>query len=560
MASQTLSIYLLKEGVSSIEALKEEHLDDLKDHSLTAGDTVGTLYVSQGEESSPDWVDFLAGVTRPPALYRTKSLSAVLLLEASERWFAITFGYGRRLLDPEAYERYFGLLCTLNSVDPEKLRGAEARTFDEYALHTLRQLSGLSTISSLEINTDRELVVSLAGQLEDPELGKRIDGRDAVRITADLTPAQLRAKCSELLGESRKKTYRKRFPFFDTIKRVSDPAELEWLEEKALTALGKQHYREFDVFPPQIVPDEIIRFELSDGSRRERVIEPNFELLYQAVQGPRPRAKVKSRLDRLRLQGIDEHGDVVDEWSLFRCLHWEFKKGAAVYVLDGGQWYRIARRLVNEVEEFAEEMKSSQIEWPAATSTQKEGPYNRAAATALNCALLDKHLVRLPEKSPIEPCDLFTSKRQFIHVKRLKGGSGPVSHLFAQALVSAEGLVMEPEFRKRLRTLLGEAKPGYGRYVTEKGTSREYPIVLALIAKPGLGNIAKELPFFSQVTLRLAVKQLRSMGFEVFLDRIPMKTARRKKAKVRRQAKKVAGRATVSRRISSEGKSRSTKL
>jgi uncharacterized protein (TIGR04141 family) len=522
--AQTISVYLLKAGISSpAAALKGESAEGLRVHAVKAGETEGTLYVSQGDDSPPEWVGFLAGVTAPPVAYQTRSLSAVLLLSAANRWFAITFGYGRRLLDPEAYERDFGLLCALNGVDPEKLRGAEARTFDDYALHTLKQLSRLSTISSLELNTDRELVVSLAGQLDDQELGRRIDGRDAVRLTADLTPDQLRGKCAELLRESEKKDYEARFPFFDTIKRVRDPAEVERLERKAFEELGKQQFSQFDLFPPQIVSNEIRGFEFSIGRHRTRVIEPHSGLLGSVIRGPQSWQQVALRLRRLSLRGIDEKGDVAEEWSFFKCLHWEYHDGNAVHVLDGGQWYRIDPTLVADVEQFASSLSSSGIAWPPAGSEQTEGEYNAQAAADLGCALLDKaHLIRLHGQTPVEPCDLFTSDRQFVHVKRRKGGSGPLSHLFGQAVVSAEGFVKQGEFRELFRKALEEALPGYGIYSPANAISSEYAIVLGLIAKPSQRKVAEELPFFSKVTLRLAVKQLTSMNFDVYVDRIPI--------------------------------------
>lgn len=544
--THTLSVYLLKKQIdSAARALKEEYFENLEEHALIAGETTGTLYVNEGEESSPDWVKFLAGVTEPPVSYQSRSVSAILILEASGRLFAITYGYGRRLLDPEAYERDFGLLCAMNSVDPAKLRGAEARTFDEFALHTLRQISRLSTIGSLEIDTNRELVISMEGQLEDPELGKRIDGRDAVRITAELTPDELQKKCEELLRESEKKDYRTRFPFFDTIKRVRDPVEIRRLEQRAMSALGQHRLPEFDLFPPQIVTGDIVAFEFSLNGRSTRVFEPHSGLLSSVLRGPQSPQQVRSKLERVYLRGLDGNGEVVDEWSFFRCLHWEHSDGAAVFVLDGGQWYRIAPNLVAEVEAFAAEMKSSGIAWPPATSKEEEGDYNASAATSLDCALLDaKHLVRLPGQTPVEPCDLFTAQRQFVHVKRRKGGSAPLSHLFMQAVVSAEGFVKEEKFRQALRRALEKVKPGYGIYSPDEIRARDYRIVLGMIAKPGTGNIAEGLPFFSKVTLRLAVMQLTSMNFEVFVDTIPIKDVvptgiPPKNAKARRTRRKV---------------------
>lgn len=524
---RTISVYLLKPTVDSARAaLKEGIVDDLSEHAVTAGESTGTLFVQEGEAGPPDWVRFLADVSEPELPYRTRGLNAVLVLDAAGRWFAITFGHARHLLDPDRFERDFGLYCALNGVDPEHLRGAEGRTFDDYALHTLRQLSRLSTLESLELNTDRELVVALAGQLEDGGLGKKVDGRDAVRLTAELDPSQLAAKCAELLRISELEDYSDRFPFFDRIKRVRDPAEIARLNKRAFTVLGKREREQterFDLFPPQIVSEEIVVFRITPVTQGlTTVVEPDIGLLRYPLPAMCSAEEAEAALRRFRLQGIDGNGGLVKEWTFFECLHWEVPDGDSVCVLDAGQWYRVQPSLVGDVTEFAREIESSSIDWPKAKVGQREEDYCKAAAEERGLALLDQRFVKLPGQTKIEACDLFSGKRQFVHVKHRKGGSGPLSHLFAQAMVSAECFVLDSEFRRQLRELLGEAKEGFERFSPDQVDSRQYSVVLAMITSPtARGDVAKKLPFFSKIMLRLAVRRLESMGFEVYVDAIP---------------------------------------
>jgi uncharacterized protein (TIGR04141 family) len=518
---QTVSIYLLKPTIKSARAaLKSEH-NELREHAVSAGETTGTLFVEEGQEGPPDWVRFLSGVTEPELTDRTRSIKALLMLEAAGRWFAITFGHARHLLKPDSYERDFGLLCALNGVNPERLRGAEARTFDEHALHTLRQLSHHSSLTSLEINTDRELVVSLAGQLEDGELGKKVDGRDAVRLTADLEPSQLSQKCAELLRLSERTDYRDHFPFFDTIKRVRDPEEIARLNTKAFTALGKRSFDGFDLYPPQIVSDEIVTFRVTPVAGNLTVVEPEPTLLRYPLGVPCSPSKAEAKIRRFHLLGLDANREVVARWSFFDCLHWETADRGSVCVLDSGQWYRIDATLSKDVEAFASGLGSSGIHWPLAKEKQTEKNYNDVAAKADGLALMDQRFIKLPGQTKIEACDIFSDRRLFVHVKHRKGGSGPLSHLFAQAMVSAECFVTEPEFRKQLRQTLESARTGFGRFSPAQVNASDYGVVLAMITSPtASGDVAEKLPFFSKVTLRLAVKRLTSMGFKVFVDQI----------------------------------------
>ena len=123
---------------------------------------------------------------------------------------------------------------------------------------------------------------------------------------------------------------------------------------------------------------------------------------------------------------------------------------------------------------------------------------------------MDRQLISYGgRRSKVEFCDLLSKANDVIHVKKY-GGSSLLSHLFAQALVSAESFLHEEEFRKKLNDKLPE---GFKLPNVDKTPSaKNYPISLAIMSdKPG----ALELPFFSKVSLKYAVKHLRNLGFEV---------------------------------------------
>jgi uncharacterized protein (TIGR04141 family) len=520
------SIYLLKSTILDDAAAFKADPRELRSHRVEAGETTGTLYLQVGEESPPEWIRALAPVSTPDLDETTHSLGAVLVLSTDGRRFAVTFGSGRHLLDPESYVRDFGLLCSLNGVDPAQLRGAEARTFDDYALHTLRQLSRLSDLKSLELNTDRELVVALSGRLEDTNLGTKVDGRDAVRITAQIDPAELRAKCVALLKLSEQTTYKDRFPFYDRIRRVSDPTRLRELNQRAYSVLGQQKFDEFDLFPPQVISDEIVIFAVKTHRNvYTQFAEPEPTRLRYAIRGPQGTAEVERRIRSKNLLGMNANGDVVGEWSFWECLHWEFTAEGMIYVLDAATWYEIDSNWVADVEAFAAKVGTSGIQWPPAKQKQREEHYNEEAAAALGYALMDQRFIQLEGQTKIEACDLFAAPLRFVHVKKRKGGSGPLSHLFAQALVSAESFVSVPEFRSLLAAELEGAKAGYGQYASSEVDAHKSEVVLALITTPGSkGDVLKKLPFFSKVTLKLIVTRLESMGLTVFVDPIVTQT------------------------------------
>jgi uncharacterized protein (TIGR04141 family) len=516
---ETITVYLLKGSVEAAADALRPAADNYSRHEVRAGETVGVVYVAEFEDKEPDWVRLLAPVTQPPVADYTSTTGALLVLSAEGRWFAITFGHGRHLLDPQMYVRRFGLRVALNAVDPARLRGAQARSFNDYALHTARQVSRLSGVEALELDLERDLVTSMSGSVLDTTLGKRVEGRDSVALTAEIDVEGFAGTCARLLRESERTAYKRHYPWIDRVEELTDAGEIEGFELAAASALGQLRFAEFDLFPPELLPEEIVQFQLFPGEGGLVVVEPDASLLRFPVRSTMDAASAKSALERYKLIGIDVNGGEVARWQFWECLHHEFQEGGHTIVLDGGRWYRVGQSFADQVEQFTQTLVSSGLALPAAVRGEAEGTYNERAATGGGMALLDKQLVRLAGQTGIEPCDLLSPNGHFIHVKHRKGGSGPLSHLFGQALVSAECLVGESEFREKLREKLN---PQFAGLITEPPVASNHPIVLGLITKASVpGHPARHLPFFSKVYLRQTVRRLTSMSFDVYVDEIP---------------------------------------
>lgn len=100
-------------------------------------------------------------------------------------------------------------------------------------------------------------------------------------------------------------------------------------------------------------------------------------------------------------------------------------------------------------------------------------------------------------KSRVEFCDLYSKSLDIVHVKQY-GGSSVLSHLFNQAVVSAECFLYESTFRDKLNYLV--------------------PVGFKL-SDTSLAPVAKQhivcLAIMSKVSLKHAVKALRKMDFKL---------------------------------------------
>ncbi|HUT60594.1 MAG TPA: DUF6119 family protein, partial [Phycisphaerae bacterium] len=141
---QPLRIFLIKQIYRSDEDILKFGEIEASFPLAKALSFSGALHVRRQHDAEPKWVEFV----RPhvhvqgalKGLYNAGT-AAVLLINAANRKFAVTVGYGRNLLIPESWERDFGLKVVLNTVDPASLRSIDCRNFDELTLQTRKQAS-----------------------------------------------------------------------------------------------------------------------------------------------------------------------------------------------------------------------------------------------------------------------------------------------------------------------------------------------------------------------------------------------------------------------------------
>ena len=133
----------------------------------------------------------------------------------------------------------------------------------------------------------------------------------------------------------------------------------------------------------------------------------------------------------------------------------------------------------------------------------------------------------------VEICDVLTSNRQFIHVKR-KLGSSNLSHLFSQGFVSAELFLTDPIFRDAVRERISDAERARAEVESDRcfigrfsgsldfdtPEPRNIEVVYAVIAQWSNRTLAEALPFFSKVNLRRTMSELRRIGYRTSFCRI----------------------------------------
>lgn len=532
---RTLSIRLLREDVEVNEALKEEFAPGGQRNRLQRSDwpTIegAELFVGQIYTSRPGWISFVeeqAGV-QPDNLIASGA-GAVLFLPVDDRIFAICFGHIRMALDEEAFERQFGLKVTLNSVPRDGLRTLDLATPDAVTFQKRVQASQDSDLQGFGVDVLRDLARVAGGTPSDADFAKFVAGRDSLSITCKLSSDDLLDKCDQVLQVYRSNTYKQRFPWIDNMQVVRERVTLTALDRKlfaALNELRKGRGSELHMAPPEIVDYQegcLLHYN-GFGSAGTDFHSLSIEDYVAELE----RCAFKGTIDDVRerhyIKAKAPDSEVFNtQWRVYNCFTFEtdIKKAGVLnsYVLFSGQWYCVERNFKRQVEARFQSIPRVQIIGPTDCRNERELIAHlvdsRADLLCLDQVKINPQGVRYAN---IEPCDFLSNQKQFIHLKD-GHSSGPISHLWSQGVVSAEALVSDADFRKKLRSVVSTRRrqalallPAiHGRVVRA-----DYTVVYGIMRKPYRDGTL-DLPFFSKVSLQAAVDRIEQLDIPVALE------------------------------------------
>jgi uncharacterized protein (TIGR04141 family) len=234
-------------------------------------------------------------------------------------------------------------------------------------------------------------------------------------------------------------------------------------------------------------------------------------------------------MHRVSVFALNEEDELVDKkYDLYNYIQAQVRRPEGLYALTAGAWFRIASSYLEEVDSYLATIDDLTAELNLPVWNRKEldkvikesgdksltaeGLYNSSLADDRGLALLDKRNLYFGRNQKIEICDLLTSDRKLLCVKRASQSS-TLSHLFAQGSVSAS-LMNEPAYRERLMESLAQLVEGPGY-----GNPADWTFVYA-IATEKSGPLSKSLFFFSKVNLVTNVRAIRSRSYKTAVARI----------------------------------------
>ena len=195
---EKLSIYLVRPKYRSdhSQAIKIDYAKSPVVVELADADAV--LYVKNDPlKPPPSWTRlFTEQQDFPHDLFgERRSVGAVLSVRLGDHRFLFSFGTGFHLIQNHCVEKDFGLIVTLNSVDPEGLRSLDKASYDHTPLNFRTQSSKNVDVYELDVDSELDMLYAITGVSTVPEFGSHLTGREGLTLLSrTLTKGSIMAR------------------------------------------------------------------------------------------------------------------------------------------------------------------------------------------------------------------------------------------------------------------------------------------------------------------------------------------------------------------------------
>ena len=524
------SIYLLRKGYDSSNSLKDDSKlkNDFKADNLPDG---ADLFVLDGRRYPPWWVKYF-GIQGD---IRQSTKGALVFIKVGDRCFALSFGHAYHNLEDECYEYDFGILVTLNSIDPNKLKSTDAFEPDS-ARRRRVQLPVYSGLTFFDFDRDSMILKSLTGAVKDKYEEKfgYVTGSSSLKIKSTVDSEELPELLQDLLGLYESKEYKENFPDVLSIEPIKNPRIINKLCEKLIDSLRDKSEDTYLAIP------EIIDDYISTKSKFSGVKGTGVGQLYDDI-------RVENYYDHLERKGfsldsidrnilkkhkidiLDENGSNPKSYNIMKCLVFDtiiedeegMENEEGAYYLSDGNWYKVEKDYVKKLKKELDECyKDPQPQLPD-YKHKNEGEYNKSVSSENSSYIcLDRKNIAPELQSQVEPCDLYSIedgsdgevRAVFSHVK-ISTFSQRLSHLFNQGANAIELINSIDESFEKLESLIDEFSPK-GKEDAFKAPihSRNYDVFYVIITHKDKDKKSDNLPLFSRVSLRRTVKYMQLMN------------------------------------------------
>lgn len=513
MAKTKLSIYLIKPEFSANDKLV---VDVEKVSSSSEVEGVGTVYIRESVPHVPKWAGQFFGDTISHDALVSSSASALLLARLVEEdcLFAVSFGYGYTMLNPDAITERFGLRVALNACGPNSLRKISRTSLAGNARKTSEQMPRQAQISEFGMDVERDLLEGVTVECDENLLGARsLTGSNSLSLSADADVHSIATLFGKIYTLYEEDAYKQSFAWVDHIAAVKAPAIVAGLENRVVECINSRDPSVWLAVP------EIINWEAIEGFKNGRLRELRDDILIDDVLETFGEKGLKdfNQLKKVTIGAVSgTSGESIKSWTAAKCLYGELTYEGSTYCANAGGWYKIDQDYSETINQGYLKTPISKMSFPDyAESGEAEYNEKLVSVDGSHRALLDARSISYGGgRSKIELCDVLCDNGSFIHVK-LYSGSATLSHLFNQGLVSAELVKQDTAFVSEANEKVHSVAPQFKMSV---GPETLKEVVYGIVTKEPAKR--PNIPFFSKVAFDYVKKQYALMGVRVSIKAI----------------------------------------
>ena len=510
--SRSFSIYLLKEGFNSSNALKEDHSlgEPVHAANLPKG---ATLYLRESEPIPPWWKSFW-GISQD--LYQS-SAGAVIFLPVDGRHFVLTFGHAYHDLKDESYVYDFGLRVTLNSLDPQKLKSTDILSPAVAKRQRIQSPIG-TDLTYFDFDKDSTILKTLTGKVKNEykELFRNATGASNLKISSKASPDGILKLCRQAYDVYRKDDYKESFPDVQNISPIKDPATLRTLDKKLLDVFNEGS-KDLVLAIPEII-DFQDNLDISfSGLGSSPTYEDVFIGYYRDYLKNANNSIVSiETLKSHQLHVCDENGIAKKSFSVYKCLLFDGEVNNVHFHLCEGNWYQVEKEYIKRLSLFLDPLFAN-IDFPD-FNHESENAYNlHVANNNKKYVCLDKTSIAPSGQTGVEPCDLYCALNGYgylYHVK-ISTRSSSLSHLFNQGVNAVELMKLDEASQTKMVDLIKKNLNGNDEttYATPI-KARQFKVTYVIATHKDGKKKSANLPLFSRISLMRCMKSLILMSVE----------------------------------------------
>ena len=531
MGKNTENYNLLLHNTNDFKECLKEDFKESRFHELDVEKhnnfKEGRIYIASTEENTVEWLDTLNSYTKDSLegdLYKNKSNKAVLMLkyekneEEKDYIFSLVYGYGRTMLDDRYIVKNFGLRTAINLIEERNIKSLNSLNISRDFIDIQRQALSYVSHSDLQVNTNADILKSISGKAPSSSNFSSMSGADNLRFSAksDVILSEL---LEDVLNAYKSDIYKQKgLEWIDYVQYVKEKEIISELDGVLLNHITNKSLENPIIAPNKIVSYLDIEGYFISGMNISHKIKENFyddipsdqfwEYLYEKIEDENIEDKIIDKLKSCSLYcWTNDSAHKIS--SIYDSLFIEIDHNNEKFFINNGDWFKIESAyygyITNKIDNIA--IFSNPIV-PSCAENWNEGEFNEkfAASDPNRFKLFDKKNFHLPNygHSKIEPADIITTEKQFIHVKK-GGSSANLSHLFAQGVVSAQLYKNEKKFIKEINETFGE---GYFK------SDDKIEVIYGIIDKRYDKKASEILPFFSMINLSQHYDVLSSMGIK----------------------------------------------